>query len=123
MKKLIVLLGVIAALFASNADAQSPMAYGQFVTTNTSTTVPVQLVTTNLYVKSVTLIGKSFWQTTNATSVHVGFGNSTNTRQGISIDPGSYATITAPFQSVHNLSNIWLDVTTANDGVIVIYER
>lgn len=121
MKTLAAALLLLA--FTICAKAQSPMAYGQFITTNTSTTVPVQLVTTNLYVKSVTLIGKSFYQTTNTTAVHIGFGNSTNTRQGITIDPGSYATITAPFQSIHNLSNIWLDVSTANDGVIVIYER
>ncbi len=125
MKKLVLSIFIVAVSVAG-AFAQSPAAIGQFVITNTSTTVPIQLVTTNLQFTSMTLIGCNFHQITNTSTVFIGFGNSSNQRQGLPIGPGLSLLIAggvARGGSLYNASNIWLDVSTANDGVIVYYER
>ncbi len=125
MKKLVLSIFIVAVSVAG-AFAQSPAAIGQFVITNTSTTVPIQLVTSNLQFTSATFKGLKFYQQTNTTAVNLGFGNSTNGYQGLTIDPGSFLTIScgpARGGSVYNMSNIWLDVSTANDGVVIYYER
>ena len=58
--------------------------------------------------------------------VNIGFGVSADTKQALTIDPGSFLTISSgPVRggSLYNMSNIWLDVSTANDGVVIFYER
>lgn len=118
MKKRIALALAIVCGIATAADLKM----GQWVVVNSSTSAPVPLTNITLSVNSVTLIGKNGYQTTNTTAVHVGF-SSANGEQGITIDPGAAIVIKdATLRRTLSVSNIWLDVTTANDGVVVIYD-
>lgn len=125
MKKL-AFISLIVAVSVTGVFAQAPAAILQLTVTNTSTTVPIQLVTTNLLFTSVTIRGLRSAQLTNTSAVNIGFGVSTDTKQALTIDPGSFLTISSgPVRggSLYNMSNIWLDVSTANDGVVIFYER
>jgi len=129
MKKLVsfvFIVAVIVAVGVVGTTAQQPTAIAQIWVTNTSTTVPIQLVTTNLQFTSATIRGMRFNQITNTGPVHIGFGKSVNGEQGLTIDAGSWITIsggTAHGGALYNMSNIWMDVSTANDGVVIFYER
>lgn len=128
MKKLvlsifIVAVSVAAILIAPKASAQTPVGIGQMVVTNTSTTVPVPLSSNTLLFTTATIRGIRFHQITNTSAVNIGFNNSTNGWQGATIDPGGSIYFPARPSTVYNLANIWLDVTTANDGVVIYYER
>ena len=125
MKKL-AFISLIVAVSVTGVFAQAPAAILQLTVTNTSTTVPIQLVTTNLLFTSVTIRGLRSAQLTNTSAVNIGFGVSTDTKQALTIDPGSFLTISSgPVRggSLYNMSNIWLDVSTTNDGVVIFYER
>jgi len=125
MKKLVLSIFIVAVSVAA-AFAQSPAAIGQFWITNTSTSSTIQLTTSNFTFTSATITGFRRPQETNTTAVSIGFGNSTNGTQGLVINPGSFVTIScgpARGGSLYYMSNIWLDVATANDGVLVYYER
>jgi len=121
MKKIPLILLAIA--IAGIAVAQSVLKFGQWVVVNSSTTTPVALTNISLNVNSITLIGKKTYQTTNTSAVYIGFTNA-NGEQGVTIDPGGSAVIKdskTPPRTI-SVSNIWLDVSTAGDGVIVIYD-
>lgn len=125
MKKLVSFIFIVA-VSVTGLFAQAPAAILQLTVTNTSTTVPIQLVTTNLLFTSVTIRGLRSAQLTNTAAVNIGFGVSADTKQALTIDPGSFLTISSgPVRggSLYNMSNIWLDVSTANDGVVIFYER
>jgi hypothetical protein len=125
MKKLVLSIFIVAVSVVASF-AQAPAAILQLTVTNTSTTAPIQLVTTNLLFTSVTIRGLRSAQLTNTSAVNIGFGVSADTKQALTIDPGSFLTISSgPVRggSLYNMSNIWLDVSTANDGVVIFYER
>lgn len=113
---------LLAFIVTVAAVAQATFMFGAYTVVNSSTTAPIQLTNTTLKVRSVTLLGKKGPQTTNATTVFVGF-TSGNGEQVLSIDPGSAIGMKSVdgLRSL-SLSNIWFDVTTANDGLVVIYE-
>lgn len=103
--------------------AQPVFTFGQFVVLNSSTATPVQLTNGNMLVRSVTILGKKGYQTTNTTSINIGFGTNADGQMGLTIDPGQGITIKAIRQDGRfALSNIWLDVTTANDGAVILWE-
>lgn len=119
MKKLAIPMAFLAVPFLAYA---ATLKFGQWVVVNSSAATPVQLTNSSLVVNSLTLIGKKSYQTTNTTAVYVGF-SSANGEQGISIDPGASVVIKdVTGNRTLSVSNIWLDVTTANDGVVVIYD-
>jgi hypothetical protein len=120
MKRIIIAICLILPLAIL---AQKRFTFYQYVIINSSAAVPIQLTNGNQYVRSVTVFGKSAFQTTNTSAINLGFGTSANGLMGITVDPGDSITI----KSVNGadtfaLSNIWLDVITANDGAVVYWE-
>lgn len=98
--------------------------FDQCIVINTSTAVPIQLTNNNLRVRSLALIGKKDFQSTNTTAVSVGWNDPVNGHQGLTIDPGQGVTLKAiDGKSFFFPSNIWMDVSTANDGLLMIYEQ
>lgn len=89
--------------------------------TNTSATVPVQLSSSSIKFKSATVYGLRTAQTTNTSVVYLGT-SSTNGDQMIAIAPTNAVIFQAPPGYYYNFTNIWLDVVTTNDGVVVIYD-
>ena len=121
MKRLLLALCLLVPI--AIAIAQSTFTFSEWVVVNSSTATPVQLTNSNLKVRSLTLIGKKTDQTTNTTAVHITFGDSANGNQGLTIDPGMGITIRSiDTGRAFFPSNIWLDVTTANDGLVIFYE-
>jgi len=120
MKKLIIAICLILPLAII---AQKRFTYYQYVIINSSTTVPIQLTNNAQYARSVTVFGKNAFQTTNTGAINLGFGTSVNGLMGITVDPGSAITIKSiNGQDTFALSNIWLDVSIANDGAVVYWE-
>ncbi len=120
MKRILIAICLVLPLIII---AQTRFSFYQYVVVNTSTTVPIQLTNGNQYVRSVTIFGKSGFQTTNATAINIGVSTSTDANMGITVDPGG----SVVFKSIDGkssfaLSNLWLDVTTANDGAVVYWE-
>jgi hypothetical protein len=72
-------------------------------------------------VKKITLVGNSATRTANAGTVYVGI-LATDDAQPIAITSGQQIGLLIPEGTSCNLGAIYLDVTVANDGVMVIYE-
>jgi len=120
MKKTIVCL--IFALPVAALIAQSMFQFGQFAKVNSSTSTPTQLTNTTIKARSVTLFGFKAMQSSNTSTVYIGF-SLTDGAQGIPVIPGGSATLkSADGQRSLSLSNIWFDVVTANDGLLIYYE-
>jgi hypothetical protein len=121
MKRLILALCFLIPI--AIAIAQSTFTFSEWVVVNSSTATPVQLTNSNLKVRSLTLIGKKAYQTTNTGPVFVTFGDSANGNQGLTIDPGMALTIRSiDVNKSFFPSNIWVDVSQANDGLVIYYE-
>ena len=100
------------------------IAFGSYVVSNASTATPAQFTNASFQVRAMTLRGmgrSGSPRTTNTTTVWVG-PMSGNDLQPYSVDPGSEVVIQAPPGHWIDMSNWWFDVTTANDGLIVIYQ-
>ena len=120
MKK--TLIGIcVLSLLASVIVAQTIRAIGQFVVVNAADDPPVALTNTVIKAKKVTFIGLKGNRSTNTSMVYIGW-TSNNNAQIIGILPGEPVSPLCPEGEVFNLSAIWLDVTTAGDGVAVLYE-
>jgi hypothetical protein len=118
MKRLILTLALLTSV---SAFAQSPLVPGQLVVTNTSTTVPVVLSSSPVKAKSITIYAKQHYRVANAGDVYIGF-QSTNQNQFYQLTPGSQLVMEAPAGFAYNLSTIYLDPESANDGVVVVYQ-
>lgn len=113
----------ILALVAVAALADNIL-FSSFIVQNASTSAPAQFSTTNLFVRTVTVRGCGQGGTargTNTTTVWIGT-TSGNDTQTYPIDPGREAVITAPLGHWLNLADWYFDVTTANDGVTLIFQ-
>lgn len=113
-----------AALLApAGAFAQNAIVPRQFSLVNASTTVPVQLTNnTALMCNSFTIVGKSSAQgAVNAGSVFIGTSG-TDGANCYEITSGTYHVFTAPRGQSFRLSDFYIDVTVANDGVCIIWE-
>lgn len=96
----------------------------QFTTVNSNTGTPVQLTNAPIMATAVTLIGTKAPQTTNTTTVWVSYGQSANGAQAVPVAPGSVVNLVLdPGRAFFVLSNIWMDVSTANDGVTVLFDQ
>jgi hypothetical protein len=133
MKKRIQLLTVAVAFIAALCfitheppDAVAGDAYVaalQTIKTNASTTVPVALSATTKYFKVATFIGNnSTSRDANTGTVYIGV-TTNNNAQPITITSGSMVVVEAPQGSWYNLADWYLDVATANDGVVIIYTQ
>lgn len=120
MKKLLLLILALLALLTS-AHAQTRVAFATLIVTNTSTTVPVQLVTTNLNIRSCTIYGLRSARVVNTGDIYLGT-NPTNDYQFLKITTAAELVISMPPDRTFNLSSLYLDVVTANDGVVIIYQ-
>lgn len=122
MKLKIVALFLSASVIVTVAAVIIVM--GQFATLNSSTTVPAQITNAAIQATSVTLIGLKSPQTTNTSTVWVSYGQSVDGAQTVRVNPGEIINLAlAEGRAFFVLSNIWFDVTTANDGITVIYDQ
>lgn len=103
------------------ARADGVTASQQLVKTNTSTSVPVVMAAASKPFKSATFFGfHDSARTANTGTVYIGV-TSGNDSQPIAITTGSYVTVEAPAGKWLDLADWYLDVASANDGVVVIY--
>ena len=118
------LIAGIFSLLTTFFVVASVTGFAEFAVVNSSTSAPAQVTNARIEARSVLLIGKKSTQTSNTTAVYISVsGQSANGAQSITIDPGAWAIINPNKSDKYvMLSNIWFDVTTANDGLIVIYE-
>ena len=120
MKKIMLLIA--ATFLAMIVLAQEKrIGVAAFSVVNTSTTVPIRLVTTNLFVTKATVLGMSGARTNNTGTVYIGFLATDNT-QPFPVLPGGETTINAGENKQVNLFDYFFDVTTANDGLTILYQ-
>ena len=120
--KLAILIAVIAAPIL--LIAQTPIKFTHFVKTNSDTATPVAFTNTVIKVTVLTLIGRKADRTDNTGTVWVGM-SSDDGKQIIKVPAGETVSVnipTSPSSRSIDLSQMYLDVETANDGVLVVYE-
>ena len=120
MKTMAYILAAFLLVPVVGLVAQQTVKYGSFIKTITGTTASA-LVTTNLYVKSVTLRGQKSARTDNSDKVYVGW-TSTDDTQAFPIAVGGEIVIEAGGDRMLNLKDIYLDVLQSGDGVVVFYK-
>lgn len=95
----------------------------QFKVTNSDTAVPARMAPVRgTFATCVTVIGNKDWRTANTGTVYIG-PTSTNDQQPITITSGQLVTLTFAANQEVDLYDWYVDVGTANDGVVVIYSR
>lgn len=82
---------------------------------------PERVSATHIFFRSATFYGKNAYRTNNTGSVYLGT-TSTNNEQHLEITPGGVWVITAPRGMVFDLYDLYLDVATNADGVLVEYD-
>ena len=124
-KKLIIAACLALLIPAVIVIAQTAVAIGQFVVVNAADDPPVALTNAaagfSTKVKKLTFLGLKGHRSTNTSMVYVGWLSNNNT-QIIGIPPGEPISPLCKEGEFFDLSKIWLDVTTAGDGVAVLYE-
>lgn len=125
MHKLKIILAVMAigliSFLPSPSFGEALSTLTSFVKTNASATVPVQLSSSSLKFRSATIYGLRDYQTTNTSTVYIGT-SSTNGQQFIIVPVTNAVVIQPPAGFYYDFTNLWLDVVTANDGVVVTYD-
>ena len=115
----VLLLSVLAAGLLLADGLSGPR---ELTKTNSSATVPVRLTATqgqHLF-RRATFFGKLQARTNNTDTVYLGW-NSTNDTQVVALGSGASLVIEAPPDSWLDLYDLYLDVTSTNDGVVVVY--
>jgi len=114
------LLSLLFVTLAVFADGLRP--FRETTKTNSDPAVPVRLVAArgNLF-KSATFYGKLHARTNNTSSVYLGV-NSTNNTQAIEVPAGGAVVLAAPVNAWYDLYDIYLDVGTAGDGVVIVWD-
>ena len=106
---------------AGLALADGLSAFRETTKTNSDAATPVRVAATRgNYFRSATFYGKLHARTNNTGSVYLGV-NSANNTQAIEVPAGGAVVISAPANTYLDLYDIYLDVVTANDGVVVIW--
>lgn len=122
MKMKVIAFVLLASVIVTVGAVISVM--GQFTMLNSSTTVPKQLTNSAVVATAVTLIGNSAPQTANAGTVYVGYGISTDALQPIAVASGQIVNLRLDEGRANFvLSNIWFDVSVANDGLTILYDQ
>lgn len=111
----------IFLLFACAVLAQTMVKVGHFVKVNTATDPPVALTNSPLKVRRVTFVGRKADRTDNTGIVWVGMVSNNNV-QATKILAGESISPLIPDGTFMDLSQWYLDVETANDGVLIFYE-
>lgn len=120
MKKTLLILAALVPLIAL---AASYVNTSQFVVNNSSTFVPCRLssnTSSAFYAGKITLIGNKDLRTANVGTVYVGI-SPVNNNQPIAITSGQVVTLTPPNGEQVRLYDFFLDVTTADDGLVVLW--
>lgn len=125
MKFKIVAFALLASVIVTVGAVISVMK--QFTVVNSSTSAPAQFTNAPIIATGITLIGMKGPQTTNTSAVWVGYGVSGDGLQGVRVNPGEIINLTLDNldngRANYVLSNLWFDVSTANDGLTVIYDQ
>lgn len=115
-------VGLALLLCAGLALADGLSAFRETTKTNSDTGVPVRVAAARgNYFRSATFYGKLHARTNNTSSVYLGV-NSTNNTQAIEVPAGGSVVISAPPNTYLDLYDLYLDVGTAGDGVVVIWD-
>lgn len=121
MKRIIFFLCILVACVAGAATLSVMQ---QFNVVNSSTSAPAQVTNSAIQATAITLIGMKAPQTSNSTTVWVSYGQDANGIQSVPVGPGFVVNLVLdPGRAIFVLSNLWFDVTTANDGLTVIYDQ
>jgi hypothetical protein len=124
MKKLLLLLPLLVAfIWPVESYAQVKAGTAQVTVVNASLVVPVQLSSASggLWVHRATIQAKKSPRAVNAGTVYIG-AISTDDQQPFDLAPGQVYVIEAVAGTFFNLGDYYLDVTIANDGVVVTYQ-
>lgn len=116
MRKIMILL---LATFLAAASAAYFAAVGQFTVINTSTTTPVRFTNITFQVREATILGKKGPRTSNVGDVYIG-PTSGDDSQSFVVGPDAEVVLRAGEGGL-DLREWYLDVTTANDGLVIIY--
>lgn len=119
MKKILVWL--VAITIPVLVIAQTMTSIGQWVVINSSTATPAVLTNAVIKAKRVTFVGNKATRTANTGTVYIG-QQSDNDTQPIEVQSGQTVSLLIPENQQIDLSKLYLDVVTANDGVLVLYE-
>ena len=102
--------------------APERIAAGQIIVTASSSGTPVSLTTgTNIWCTRATFIGNKAARTANTGTVYIG-PLATNDTQPYKILTGEIHVFVAPPGASINLATWYVDVTTNDDGLVIIYE-
>lgn len=122
MKMKVIAFVLLASVIVTVGAVISVM--GQFSMLNSSTSAPKQLTNAAITATAVTLIGNSAPQTANAGTVYVSYGVSGNGLQAVPIASGQIVNLKLDEgRAFFVLSNIWFDVSVANDGLTILYDQ
>lgn len=120
MKKLLIALPLCLPLAAIAAPER--IGAGQIIVTASSSGTPVSLTTgTNVWCTRATIIGNKAARTANTGTVYIG-PTSANDTQPYKILTGEIHVFEAPPGTSINLADWYVDVTTNDDGLVIIYE-
>lgn len=119
MKKLLAVLLVLALpVLAANTRSS----FAQFIVTGDIADTPTQFVTTNLWVRTVTILGKVSARVNNAATVYIG-PTSTQNEQAYPVTAGGTVTITAFPGTEFNLREWYMESPAGvGNNIIVIYQ-
>ena len=117
-----IVIAVALLLFAAGVSFAQSVAKSQaFVVIGTDAATPTQITNATFTVKSCTIVGKKGFQSTNTTAVSIGWASS-NGSQWFTINPGQAYIVEFPDKRDFRLSDLYFDVESNNDGVVVSYE-
>ena len=119
MKRLLYIIATLLIGFACAAQ-EMKVGSGQIIPISTATGTPTAWTNASTWVRKVTILGKKAARTDNVGTVYIG-PTSANDTQGFAIVAGGEATLEAAPGTLINLADWYVDVTTANDGVMLIY--
>ena len=111
----------VLLLFALSLIAQTIVLPHHFVQVNSLPGTPIVLTNAAQKVKRVTFVGNKATRVPNTGTVYIG-KSSVNDDQPIAILSGQSVSLLIPEGTVVNLGALYLDVDSASDGVMVIYE-
>lgn len=111
-------LTVDGAVTATIAETDTPPT--QLIKLVALTTVPEAVAVNGTFFKTALFIGNKAARTANTGKVWIGVTAGDGT-QPIGLDAGAQRTIEAPEGQKYDLNDFYVDVETANDGVLVIY--
>lgn len=120
MKRLLILAVLILPFLATAAPERIGAA--TIIVTASSSGTPVSLTTgTNVWCTRAIIMGKKAARTSNTGTVYIG-PESGNDTQSYPIAAGEIHVFVAPPGASLNLKDWYVDVTTNDDGLVIIYE-